>query len=63
MRPVWYKSKDLELIKDVYRGTTVFYCSLNRLLLERWDKGDWETELGPENIESTYLQDMGAHLQ
>jgi hypothetical protein len=24
IRPVWYKSKDLERIKDVYRGTTVF---------------------------------------
>jgi hypothetical protein len=23
IRPVWYKSKDLERIKDVYRGTTV----------------------------------------
>jgi hypothetical protein len=23
--PVWYKSKDLERIKDVYRGTTVLY--------------------------------------
>jgi hypothetical protein len=23
MRPAWYKSKDLERIKDVYRGTTV----------------------------------------
>jgi hypothetical protein len=27
IRPVWYKSKDLERIKDVYRGTTVFYFS------------------------------------
>jgi hypothetical protein len=25
IRPVWYKSKDLERIKDEYRGTTV-YC-------------------------------------
>jgi hypothetical protein len=24
IRPVWYKSKDLERIKDVYRGTTVY---------------------------------------
>jgi hypothetical protein len=24
IRPFWYKSKDLERIKDVYRGTTVF---------------------------------------
>jgi hypothetical protein len=24
IRPVWYKSKDLERIKNVYRGTTVF---------------------------------------
>jgi hypothetical protein len=24
IRPVWYKSKDLERIKDIYRGTTVF---------------------------------------
>jgi hypothetical protein len=24
--PVWYKSKDLERIKDVYRGTTVSAC-------------------------------------
>jgi hypothetical protein len=24
IRPVWYKSKDLERIKDVHRGTTVF---------------------------------------
>jgi hypothetical protein len=23
IRPVWYKSKDLERIKDVHRGTTV----------------------------------------
>jgi hypothetical protein len=23
IHPVWYKSKDLERIKDVYRGTTV----------------------------------------
>jgi hypothetical protein len=23
IRPVWYKSKDLERIKDVYQGTTV----------------------------------------
>jgi hypothetical protein len=23
IRPVWYKAKDLERIKDVYRGTTV----------------------------------------
>jgi hypothetical protein len=23
IRPVWYKSKDPERIKDVYRGTTV----------------------------------------
>jgi hypothetical protein len=27
IRPVWYKSKDLERIKDVYRGTTVFSFS------------------------------------
>jgi hypothetical protein len=25
IRPVWYKSKDLERTKDVYRGTTVFF--------------------------------------
>jgi hypothetical protein len=24
IHPVWHKSKDLERIKDVYRGTTVF---------------------------------------
>jgi hypothetical protein len=24
VRPVWYKSKDLEQIKDVYRCTTIF---------------------------------------
>jgi hypothetical protein len=24
IRPVWYNSKDLQRIKDVYRGTTVF---------------------------------------
>jgi hypothetical protein len=26
IRPVRYKSKDLEQIKDVYRGTTVLNC-------------------------------------
>jgi hypothetical protein len=26
IRSVWNKSKDLERIKDVYRGTTVFCC-------------------------------------
>lgn len=25
IRPVWYKSKDLESIKDVYRGITVLF--------------------------------------
>jgi hypothetical protein len=30
MRPVWYKSKDLERIKDVYRGTTVLENNLKR---------------------------------
>jgi hypothetical protein len=25
IRPVWYKSKDLERNKDVYRGTTVLH--------------------------------------
>jgi hypothetical protein len=31
IRPVWYKSKDVERIKDVYRGTTVFLCYLLEL--------------------------------
>jgi hypothetical protein len=36
IRPVWYKSKDLERIKDVYRGTTVLvvillYTNNNRI--------------------------------
>jgi hypothetical protein len=33
VHPVWYKSKDLEQIKDVYRGTTVFN---GRLYTERF---------------------------
>jgi hypothetical protein len=28
IRPVWYKSKDLEQIKDVYRGTPVYITLL-----------------------------------
>jgi hypothetical protein len=32
VRPVWYKSKDLERIKDVYQGTTVLSCLLARSL-------------------------------
>jgi hypothetical protein len=27
IRPVWYKSKDLERIKVIYRDTTVLYMS------------------------------------
>jgi hypothetical protein len=29
IRPVWYKSKNLEGIKDVYRGTTVLALNDN----------------------------------
>jgi hypothetical protein len=29
MGKVWYKSKDLERIEDVYRGTTVFVSAID----------------------------------
>jgi hypothetical protein len=38
IHPVWYKSKDLERIKDVYRGTTVMLilcvCVYKQIALE-----------------------------
>jgi hypothetical protein len=33
IRPVWYKSKDLERIKDVYQGTTVLVNRIPRISL------------------------------
>jgi hypothetical protein len=33
IRPVWYKSKDLERIKDVYRGTAVCWDCIHVSLL------------------------------
>jgi hypothetical protein len=39
IRPVWYKSKDLERIKDVYQGTTVYKTIVLPLFLywfETW---------------------------
>jgi hypothetical protein len=38
IRPVWYKSKDLERIKDVYRGTTVLLFAF-RLLVSNHSDG------------------------
>jgi hypothetical protein len=38
IRPVWYKSKDMERIKDVYRGTTVYiYIYIYRLIILQCD--------------------------
>jgi hypothetical protein len=35
IRPVWCKSKNLERIKDVYRGTTVWECSIAPVALRK----------------------------
>jgi hypothetical protein len=50
IRPVWYKSKDLERIKDVYRGATV-YISIRLTSLNLCTFNNREVALPPiENI-------------
>lgn len=55
--PVWYKSKDLEQINDVYRGTTVYGRSVG-------DEGQVEEILlGGQPVKNVEFKYLGCVLQ
>jgi hypothetical protein len=67
IRPVWYKSKDLERIKDVYRGTTVlaYKCYLrhaNWHVARLRTRGDSCSDAHSEKLQLIYVIILASHV-